>query len=292
MRKMLFLSPDLPLDVAGKHRWQQLDLASSPAQSAWLTAVFDWLDHPAAGVSDAWVRAGDATDGWRCCADPVSLQPGMDEVQLQTIASSISPAEIQELDNMLAPVFADSKLTLSLHADGRGTLGGAQTLDVFRKAPDHLAGSPLRALVTKEPLPRVLGTLEAEIQMSLHECALNQARLARAEQPINSLWFWGGATGEPSDLPVQLPTLLGNHASLQGLWTRVAPEKRWQGSLTQLLQTEASAVVEINDHENAARVLDWLTATSAATDVQWLVGARRFRRVRSRWWQRLMRVGR
>ncbi len=35
-------------------------------------------------------------------------------------------------------------------------------------------------------------TIQTEAQMLLHDHAVNQAREARGEWPINSLWFWGG----------------------------------------------------------------------------------------------------
>lgn len=55
-----------------------------------------------------------------------------------------------------------------------------------------------------------------ETQMVLHDCAVNRAREARGDPPVNSLWFWGGGALPPSR-PAEWSKVHGDSVLLSGL---------------------------------------------------------------------------
>ena len=75
--------------------------------------------------------------------------------------------------------------------------------DLFSHLPEGEGGRRWRALMT-------------EAQVLLHNHSWNQQRAAQGQQPINSLWFWGGGV-----MPVSVSTphaqVRSRDALLQGL---------------------------------------------------------------------------
>jgi hypothetical protein len=62
---------------------------------------------------------------------------------------------------------------------------------------------------------RRLRSVLNELQMLLFEHPVNQAREARGELPVNSLWLWGG--GSLPGVPANAPTLYANDATARAL---------------------------------------------------------------------------
>jgi hypothetical protein len=63
--------------------------------------------------------------------------------------------------------------------------------DIGAHLPQGRAGAPLRALMS-------------EIEIWLHDHALNEARQERGAAPINGLWLWGGARAHETAPAVEL----------------------------------------------------------------------------------------
>lgn len=61
-------------------------------------------------------------------------------------------------------------------------------------SPDAACGHNVDIWMPKGAGERAWRKLQNEVQMTWHDNRINQEREARREQPVNSLWLWGGAT--------------------------------------------------------------------------------------------------
>lgn len=115
----------------------------------------------------------------------------------------------------------------------------------------------------------------SEIQMTLHEHPVNEAREARGLMPINHLWIWGGDT---LDNPPQAPAaqLWGDHAVLNALaklsqsetQAPAATFKRW---LEKADHNKDHIIVldTLSDAAHAGDVNSWIQELAKLTE-QWL----------------------
>ena len=144
----------------------------------------------------------DAGEAYWLRADPVHLRVMRDRIVLADSAElNVSQDEAEALTATIAHHFGDSFQPLPVHPQ-RWYLQ-------FERVPE-LTTTPLSVATgcNIEPvLPqgrdasRFKGILN-ELQMLLFAHPVNQAREARGELPINSLWLWGGGQRpEPSNPP-------------------------------------------------------------------------------------------
>ncbi|MEM9334933.1 MAG: hypothetical protein AAGA33_08775 [Pseudomonadota bacterium] len=160
-------------------------------------------------------ECGRTVKGWIAAADPVYLEPRLDHLCL--MSQDVDDEEREALLNHLNAVFVDDGLRFVI--EGRGLYLQAETPIASSSYPTSL----IDGLLPNKYLPSGDGvddfrTRLAEIEMSLHEHPLNQARQSRGQKPINSLWLWGGGVAE-AVVPQSLPPLYSGDALLRGLWS-------------------------------------------------------------------------
>ena len=153
-----------------------------------ITRQQDWPLAPATLRADGGV-AGDA---YWLRADPVHLRVMRDRIVLADSESlELSRQEADALATSIGDHFGAELSPLSLHPQ-RWYLR-------FPTAP-RLVTTPLSVAVGRDIEPLLphgrdamrFRTLSNELQMLLHAHPVNQAREARGELAVNSLWLWGG----------------------------------------------------------------------------------------------------
>lgn len=171
-------------------------------------------DWPLAPITLA-MDGGAAGDAYWLRADPVHLRVMRDRVVLADAdALSLSRQEADALAAAVGQHFGAELSPLPLHPR-RWYLRYPQ--------PPRLATTPLSVAVGRDIdplLPRGDDAMRFraelnELQMLLHAHPVNQAREARGELPVNSLWLWGGGR-----LPVTCATpvpLYAENAEAQAL---------------------------------------------------------------------------
>jgi hypothetical protein len=149
-----------------------------------------WLSE-AFGLGDAPLAAGaltvaDAGEAFWARADPVHLRLMRDRLILVPAAAfSISAAQAATLCEALNRHFA--ALAFAPVDPARWCVRLPQDLqDLSREHPLDLAGREVGLAMPASGHPLV-----NEAQMLLHAQPLNEAREARGEPPVNSLWLWG-----------------------------------------------------------------------------------------------------
>jgi len=187
--------PGLLLPAASEARYPALELLLARARrespesqtlEQWLQDAFDQPDGPLAAGALALASIGqDAGDAWWVRADPVHLRVLRDRVVVAPgEALQVSPAEADELADALNRHFSG---TAKFHTlDARRWVAHLDTEKGFLDSPALVAAG--RDVATARGSEAML----TEIQMLLHSHPVNEAREARGEPAVNSLWLWGG----------------------------------------------------------------------------------------------------
>lgn len=155
-------------------------------------------------------------DCW-LCADPVNLQLQHAHVMLLNVAPD--PEEASALC-----------ACLNGHFDGMGLRFSAphpQRWYVQLESEPQMTTTPLRLAAggdAKLHQPQGPGALRwqriaTEVQMLLYAHPVNQARAARGEMMVGSLWFWGGGRAGP---PIPVFDAAGGDSELAGMFARMA----------------------------------------------------------------------
>lgn len=243
---------DLPVGVAlpGLQHAARFGVRSKSA-GGWRSWLARWLTGNDAGApatvaalattSSAGPNAGQAAGAqppiaWM--ATPVHLVAGLTSVHLDR--RSILRLDASDQSALAADfqrVFHDSGFELRSLGSGDFLVLGPHLPLTERLEPARAMGASIADAQRADVADRALRRLGAEIEMWLHDHAVNDARSRRGELPITGLWLWGGGpTVEPSaqsapahrDAPTGHSGAIataplsdiafGHDAYLQGLW--------------------------------------------------------------------------
>ncbi len=193
-----------------------------------------------------WGQTGDSPAEWIAAADPVYLEPRLDQLCLHALPpSSVTAAELGEL-------VAHLEQTLGGDPE-RGFFSVGNCAYISAAEPFATASVPPAALDQQSPGGFMPGGEDAatfrgllsEIEMALHDHPVNQRRLDAGRRPVNSLWLWGGGTAPPHS-PHDAPPLFANDPLLLGYWSSVMAEAaRWPGSLAECLEAASEDFVAV-----------------------------------------------
>jgi hypothetical protein len=197
-----------------------------PLAAGWRPWLAQWTGRPElAAVAPAWIAAARAglagADGALWIASPLHLRASLTRVHLEHHGLLRLPAA------EAAALAADYALTLG--ADGT-RLVALPCGDFLLSTPDLAtvaSAEPARFAGAAVPAPAAgaqaapLRRRIAEIEMWLHDHALNRARQARGAPQVSVLWPWGaqGERVQPvTGMSQDTPAAFGRDAWLEGLW--------------------------------------------------------------------------
>ncbi|MDP1633297.1 MAG: hypothetical protein Q8L69_01285, partial [Gallionellaceae bacterium] len=175
-------------------------LARGQAGTGPVVSMEDWLCSAFGATAVAPVRAVadglDTSDGYWLCADPVNLQLHRAQMMLMPDVAATQEEAAALCDN------------LNAHFAGQGMrffVPYPQRWYLRLEAAPQLTTVPLRQAAWQDAKfhqPQGADTLHwqrvmTEVQMLLYAHPFNQAREARGEVLINSLWLWGGGHATP-----------------------------------------------------------------------------------------------
>ena len=212
-------APRLPALELLLARGRGVESESAPLE-AWLAARFGVEGLPM-GALTVFASGRDPGAVQWARADPVHLRLLRDRMVIVPAAAfALSQEEAAALCDTLNAHFA-GKLELEPASPERWIARLAAPLALDDASPLEVAG---RALA-----PGKADALLTEIQMVLHEHPVNEAREARGEPAVNSLWLWGagsaprGLEGPWQSIASDEPAGLGL-ARAAGLRSRPLPE--------------------------------------------------------------------
>lgn len=206
------------------------------------------LPYPSDGLAALrmWGQTGDRPTVWIAAADPVYLEPRLDHLCLHAMRPGSVPShDLRALiDHLQVTLAADPQF-------GFVRLGSS----CYLRAEEPLATAMMPAYALNGQVPgefmpqgedsAAYRNLLGEIEMSLHDHAVNQQRVGNGEQPINSLWLWGGGFApERSTRP--LPPLFANDPILLGYWDSAnAPAELWPDSIADCIASSPGGFVAV-----------------------------------------------
>lgn len=201
----LFLPKEIAADVCAGLQLHALGKLLARAQSeplpaesleAWLCGAFG-VDGQAIAPVTLLADGMEPGASYWLRADPVHLRLQRDQLILQP-DMPLSPDEAAQLCVGLNAHFAGDGLRFFAPHPQRWYLQLDAVPDMLTHSLAWVTGRNVHAY-----LPQGHGALRwhgvfNEIQMLFHEHAVNQAREARGELPVNSVWLWGGGqAGKP-----------------------------------------------------------------------------------------------
>ncbi|MGI9249201.1 MAG: hypothetical protein ACR2QI_09320 [Woeseiaceae bacterium] len=198
------------------------------------------------GALRMWGQTGDRPNVWIAAADPIYLEPRLDHLCLHASRRiGVPPADLRALIDHLQATLGDE------HRFGFTRLGSSGYLRADE--PISTAGVPAYVIdqqVPSEYLPHGDGAasyrnLISEIEMALHDHAVNQRRIADGQQPVNSLWLWGGGRAPEREVRPQ-PPLFANDPLLLGYWeSATSVTQLWPGDMDQCIDASEGNFVAV-----------------------------------------------
>ena len=249
--------------LLGKGQWTR-------ENQSWLATAFGLsLDPPAAPLRLLALNATNESNRY-LCLDPVNIA----FIERSVVVANpnelhLTENEAQALALSLAEVFAElgeimittaNQWHLRLHAT-------APALPAFAALPDFIGRRADQGLPTDPQWRNLLN----QAQVLLHAHPVNQAREARGQQRVNSLWPWGGGS-LPTDARTAHDVIVSANPVLQGLAKLCGvpadlPSAGWQASAYK------NPLVILDNLANARGQADgmrWREAL-AALDANWFV---------------------
>ncbi|MFO7543337.1 MAG: hypothetical protein R6W97_11120 [Thiobacillus sp.] len=145
-----------------------------------------------------------AGDRYWLRADPVHLRVMRDRIVLtDSRALNVPAEEADALADAIGQHFGDSLRPLPAHPQ-RWYVSFPQPPRLRTTLLSEATGRDIDSLLPQGEDARHFRSLLNELQMLLFEHPVNQAREARGELPVNSLWLWGGG-GKPAVPTPRLP---------------------------------------------------------------------------------------
>jgi len=165
----------------------------------------DWPLAPITLAADGGV----AEDAYWLRADPVHLRVMRDRIVLAgSDVLSLSRVEADALADAVGRHFGADLSPLPMHPQ-RWYLRFTEAPRLSTTPLSVAAGCDINPLLPKGQDAMRFRTQLNELQMLLHDHPVNQAREARGELPVNSLWLWGGG-GLPITCATPVPVYAGN----------------------------------------------------------------------------------
>ncbi len=206
------------------------------------------LPYPQEGLAALrmWGQTGDRPTVWIAAAEPVYLEPRLDHLCLYMLRRDEMPsADLRALVDHLQLTLGDEQ------AFGFARLGAR----CYLRAEVPIATAKVPAYVVDQQVPSeflpegkdtaTYRNLISEIEMSLHDHEVNQRRVANGQQPVNSLWLWGGGFA-PERKTRQQPRLFANNPILLGYWdSAIASAELWPGSITDCIEASVAGFVAV-----------------------------------------------
>ncbi len=204
-------SDRLQFDAGAKHRFPALAILLARAARVDDGACYETLicrlfgveehreyDLPVAAITHLADFASEHGGGWMR-ADPAHLQPDLGKLILFDGGSySLGMHEARQLVSDLNAALAAHAIEIKVGRDPKRwyvRLEGAAAVKTW--PPSAVATRHLEGFLPKGRDAKRWVRLMNEVQMVLHDTAVNREREDRGEPAINSLWFWGAGSLPP-----------------------------------------------------------------------------------------------
>lgn len=228
-----------------------------------LQAVLGHLhrDYDPAGIAALrlWGQTGDRPTAWIAAADPVYLEARLDHLCLHALQpGALSANELGILFDFLQEKLAGHERYGFARIGSHG----------YVRADKPMPTSSMPAVAIDAELPNdympvdesgSYHGLRGEVEMALHDHAVNLQRQADGQPPVNSLWLWGGGFA-PEQETLPHPPLFADEPMLKGYWlSKTGVVAEWPGSINACLKASVAGFVAQPDPGESGWVDQCLT---------------------------------
>lgn len=160
---------------------------------------------------------------------PAHWHVGAEQLRMEDPAAlQLDEAASRGLFDVVAPLFTSEGFAVHWGAPERWYLEHPMLATVPTASLQRVVGRNIDAWLGSGPELRLLRRLQNEVQMLLHEHPLNEAREARGQLPVNSVWISGTGSTRPLRGPrpqvddrLVAPALAGDWPAWTDAWTRL-----------------------------------------------------------------------
>lgn len=135
---------------------------------------------------------GDPGDDYVLRADPVHLAADRDHGLVVQAIDDLSAADADTLGRMLDRHFADDDLRFDIVRPDAWFARRREPARIATTPPDAVRGRAAAECMPSGPESGLWRRWQNEIEMLLHDHAINREREARNALPVNAVWFSGG----------------------------------------------------------------------------------------------------
>lgn len=159
----------------------------------------------------------DAADDHLMYADPVHMSLQRDYFSMAYPAPlALSESDVEQLQQALNQHFTQDNIRFCVAGSGRWYVRLKRPAAMTTSLLSAVVGRDVRGYQPEGADAAYWRSISNEVQMLLHEHAVNQARESRGKLAVNSLWF-SGTGSVPATLKSSLTAVFGNQALLKGL---------------------------------------------------------------------------
>lgn len=232
-------------------RWlakADFDVAEAPQESLHRLLNVIGLPYPSEGLAALrmWGQTGDRPSQWIAAADPVYLEPQLDQLCIHALRRvGVAAADLRSLIEHLQATLGDNSDNGFVRLGSYGYVSAKQPF-ATAAVPAYVAhlDSPT-AYLPDGAGSAAMRTLLSEIEMALHEHEVNIQRESDGLQPVNSLWLWGGGTA-PIESTRPLPPLFSDDALMTGYWyASTGVTDAWPGDIASCIDASVKGFVAV-----------------------------------------------
>jgi hypothetical protein len=199
------LAPSVARDRAAPHLARLLALAGTPEREAdgldpalaaryGIRRASDW---PLAAIRASALGIDTGTAYW-LRADPVALEAGSNDVQLQDAVRDLDPADSAALVAALNAHFAGDGITFVAPRADTWFVRGGIPIALSTRPLAVVAGRMVRDFMASGPDAGQWRRWQSEIEMLLHTHPVNAAREAQGKRSVNGVWLSEGGVATPA----------------------------------------------------------------------------------------------
>jgi hypothetical protein len=197
-----------------------------------------------------------AGPGTWCMAQPVHFAAGLDHLRLAPLTQAAPTLdEAGELGACVSSHFGADELTVMAFVHGAWVLRLARSIDCSTQPPDAVVGHDVHDYLPSGRDGARIRSLMNEIQMLLHEHAVNLRRERARQLPVNGWWLWGFGDAAP-DNATDAAADRADHWNLR-------TDDRWLHAVWHALGGDASDVTSVADDMSRGDTLIALSQPSA-----------------------------
>jgi len=198
-----------------------------------------------------WGQTGDRPNVWVAAVDPVHLEARLDHLCLYALTGAQWPgSDLRAIFDFLQKSLGDGTSFAFVRVGEYGYLRGDEAMATALVSAAVIDGQEPDVFMPSGESAAGYNRLSGEMQMCLHDHAINLRREAQGLMPVNAVWFWGGGKA-PQKTVQKMPPLFGDDPLFRGYWEScTGVMEPWPGNFARCLDIAIKDLVVVTPASN------------------------------------------